>query len=683
MGNTGTIKVYVEVPNNAQEGAYLNLSVIAWSEADRMDAVSIIVDTVVKGVYRLSLSANPTLVTAYPGSKPLVPITAANTGNLGGPVTFSIVDPDPALQDVSIAPTSMNIPKFTSTTISLTATIPQDIEDGDYQVTVRGILAGEATALLTITFSTSGPLVDMMLESDAVQTAVYSDAQGSYSPLTFDFRIYNNATPTTNIDFFKSGNASTWASDIPPVIGINETHSDNGKLIGVPVNVPSNAQAGTYYLLIKALSTTNPDAYDELNLTIIVPARYEVHIAVQGSDTINTEPEEKKVALLRVENRGNTPDIVDLNHDLGPGWQAGFEDLSGEPITYVSLQARPDTHYAMVNFVFNASMDIEADDILVQLTAASRSDPAKLHIDTLTIELSVIYGIKVTDIKTRTSFNPENDDEAEFSFRVENTGNSDQTIRLSSKIYNVQGQELSDVEKARWTLEYKVNDLPVPAQVNIPQGDVRNFTMDITPPIGARAGEYRVEITATIYGTTRTDSVNLYLDVVKVHDMTISLDKTKISIAPRSSETITLSIRNDGNGNERVYITFQPGQGGGSADWFSSVRDVSVDPGETSSVRIRITVPEGTPAGTYVFTVRTNSTGSTPLTETLTVEVTGPRGALFGLTLFEWLIVIIVIVVVALMVHAARKNRGPEKEKAPGEEMPEKPVANSDTRMSM
>jgi len=155
-------------------------------------------------------------------------------------------------------------------------------------------------------------------------------------------------------------------------------------------------------------------------------------------------------------------------------------------------------------------------------------------------------------------------------------------------------------------------------------------------------------------------SFTMLEDFIKVHLLELTFSSAKIEVAQGKSVNIELTVRNIGNVEESVVLSFT----GPLRDFVGFNSTHTLAPGETVRVNIRINTNSEIALGTRVLTVMATYSGQTA-TASMDVEVLGTGAA--GTSSFSswiWLPIIIVVVLalVAVLIILMRRTKKKDDE---------------------
>ncbi|MGQ9582595.1 MAG: PKD domain-containing protein [Thermoplasmatota archaeon] len=202
-----------------------------------------------------------------------------------------------------------------------------------------------------------------------------------------------------------------------------------------------------------------------------------------------------------------------------------------------------------------------------------------------------------------------------FRLTVLNTGNGLDTFGLALSGDNYRWGSLDRAEVVLGAGESSVVSLEVVAPIDAPAGSQAKIKTRAVSALDP-AAEAEAQLTATV---NQLYSTSLYLD------------KTRLSVAAGGSGSFTVTVTNTGNGDDRVSLSAT----GATAKWVTfSPRESLLSKGASKSVSVRVQVPSGASAQSYLLTIMATSQNGASLSSAslnLTVK-SAPEGAVPGPT---------------------------------------------------
>jgi len=303
-----------------------------------------------------------------------------------------------------------------------------------------------------------------------------------------------------------------------------------------------------------------------------------------------------------VKNTGSTGDTYDLTVKAPQeGWSQALL-LDGKPARTVTLDAG---ETKTLDFAVTAPNQETAPKNFVSITAQSES--ALTAGDVVNTATQIRPKINITLALDPAAQVVAPGANATFNLTVNNSGNGEFLIRLAND---------SDLPKG-WTSRFSVD----PPEINLDPGTNFTFRLDVTPPLGSRAGDLAtLKVTALVGEDDRTlqpgDEVGAVVVVRRIHDITTP-NLPDAEAEPGETLRYLLPVANAGNGNDIVEIL--PGAVDPAWRLTTDSPSLAVDYNATEDLPLSIEVPPGAAAGltNLTFTVRL----SREATENLTVPI--------------------------------------------------------------
>jgi len=206
-----------------------------------------------------------------------------------------------------------------------------------------------------------------------------------------------------------------------------------------------------------------------------------------------------------------------------------------------------------------------------------------------------------------------------------------------------------DPEIAAWyTLDQRqVTDLPA--------GGFRILRLTVNVPADALASQLEpVTVRATsVYDAQKSAAVDVTTFVQAIYRIQANIISIPEQAKPGTSQDVVVRVLNQGNDLARV--TFEQGTGEGAWLVLVTPAPFPVEPGASKDFTFSLTVPVGTPGGSYTLTVTATALGVSA-NDTDTATLTVPREPTF-LPAASSLLMILGIVVVAALLLRQRPSR--------------------------
>ena len=423
----------------------------------------------------------------------------------------------------------------------------------------------------------------------------------------YTLRVTN--TGNTN-DVIRLSSGSTRATLSPTSVSLAAGASAN-----VTLTVPGSAlaTAGDYTVKVKATSQGDSSKIAEITTTTTILPVYGVALTGVGDLTTETADASEGVAYtLTVTNNGNTDDVIDL---VTSGDAAAT--LSQ---TSVSLDAG-----ASANVTLTISSDAlaTAGDYAVKVTATSQGDTQKTAEVSTTTTILPVYGVTLTgnNLTKQTKFANAG---VSYALQVTNTGNTDDTIVLSSSAeVGIGGSVLGSFRKS------KDQDLSTSQlKITLAPGASTEVIFTAMGDLLTKSGEYKIKVTATSQGdSTKTAEITTTTTILPVYDVTLTGVGNLTTETTNAEEgvTYTLNVTNTSNTDDVINLA--------TSDDDATLSQTSVSLAAGVSTNVTLTIPSTAlaTAGEYVVKVTATSQGDN--TKTSEVSTTTTILPVYGVTL--------------------------------------------------
>ncbi len=323
---------------------------------------------------------------------------------------------------------------------------------------------------------------------------------------------------------------------------------------------------------------------------------YGVSLAAVGDSAKETTDASSGVPYtVRVTNTGNTTDTIRLTTS---------GDVSGSlNRSSVSLGAGASTN---VTLTVSGAELTTAGEYKVKVTATSQKDSSKTAEITTTTTISPVYGVSLAGVG-RLQKTTDASRGASYTIRVTNTGNTNDTIRLTTS-----GDATGTVS---------------PSSISLNQGASRSVVLRVTGDALARAGDYSVKVTATSQrDSSKTAEITTTTTIPPVYDITIAGVGALTTETADASEGVSYTFRITNNGNTDDVIDLATS---GTTATLSQT-SVSLGAGGSAEVMLSISGDVLATAGSYEVKVSATSQGDS--TQTAEVSTTTTVLPVYGIT---------------------------------------------------
>ena len=262
-------------------------------------------------------------------------------------------------------------------------------------------------------------------------------------------------------------------------------------------------------------------------------------------------------------------------------------------------------------------------DVTVTASGASGTTSLALHVK---VQANASGGATLTASFPKLSGSPT----SSFSFSLTLTNNSSQ-----KQTFSLQGQG-----PAGWQVTVSPSGNSQALTDTVDAGANDTLTASVTPPSGADAGDYPIEVTAAAGSTTA--KVDLQVTITGSPSLSLSTPNQVLNatVTSGSTGTVTVIVSNTGTSAlTNVALTSTPPDG-----WtvtFAPTTIASIGPKATSSVTATIQPKDNALAGDYDLTITATAGSATDSLDIRTTVQTSPLWGFVG-------IAIIVIVLIGL-----------------------------------
>ena len=502
--------------------------------------------------------------------------TISNTGK-----TDDIIDLSTS-GDVSgtLSQTTVPLSDGSSTEVTLTILGSALTKAGDYTVKVIATSQGDSDKLAEIsTTTTILPIYDVSIVGIGDLISETSDASDGVS---YKFTVTN--TGNTDDTIILSSSNDTISTLSQSSISLASGASTE---ITLAINGVSLTSAGDYVVKVTATSQGDIEKIAELTTTTTILPVYGVSLA--GVDNLITETTDAGDGIsykITVTNTGNTDDTISLS--------SSGDVVSTLSQSSVSLASGASTE---ITLTINEVSLTSAGDYVVKVTATSQGDIEKIAELTTTTTILPVYGVSLAGVDNLITETTDAGDGISYKITVTNTGNTEDTIILSSSDDTVSTLSQSSV--------------------SLLSGASTEMTLTVSANALTTAGDYEVSITATSQGdNTKTDVITTTTTILPVYGVVLEGvgDLTTETNNANNGVRYTLTITNTGNTEDTFVLT--------SSDNTATINQTLVTIGANASEVVTLTIPASSLAiaGNYIVKVTATSQGdNTKSTEISTI----------------------------------------------------------------
>ncbi|RKU26534.1 hypothetical protein C6497_13240 [Candidatus Poribacteria bacterium] len=505
--------------------------------------------------------------------------TVSNTGNTDDVIDLSISGDVTA----TLSQDSVSLDSGASTEVTLTIDETSLANAGDYTVKVTATSQGDTDKTAEVSTTTKIlPVYNVTIEGIGDATSETSDASDG---ITYRFTVSNTGNTDDVIDLSTSGDVSGELSQTSVALA-----SGSSIVVILTIDGASLANAGDYTVKVTATSQGDTDKTAEVSTTTKILPVYNISIEGIGDVTSETSDASDGVTYrFTVSNTGNTDDVIDLSTS---------GDVSGE-LSQTSVALASGASIVVILTIDGSSL-VSAGDYTVKITATSQGDIKKISELTTTTTILPVYGISLFSDDNLVTETTDAGDGVIYKITVTNTGNTEDTIKLSSS---------GDVTS---TLSH--------TSVTLASGSSTEVILTVPGNFLTIAGNYKVSITATSGGDNSiTDEITTTTTILSVYGVVVEGvgDLITKTTNARNGVSYIFKITNTGNTEDTFVLT--------PSDNTASIDQTSITLASNASVEVMLSIPASTLAfaGDYNVTVTVTSQGdntqSTEISTTTTI----------------------------------------------------------------
>ena len=455
----------------------------------------------------------------------------------------------------SLSESSVTLDSEESTEVTISLDITNEQEADKYCWEATGTVSGDPSGNTSDTqaFDVTVPVLKECSLSLSKSTS--SVQPGGEDTLTAIFTNDGNSDWTIRAD--AAGPKAAWVSFVGGSSGLLPYGGEGTKSFSLKVNPDDSVNAGeeqTVY--IQGKDGTNLKCNAEL--TIIVGQSYGATISMISSQLNNIEPGTSATTSVTVENTGNGVDSFRITPSSVPsGWTVQLEE------SLVTLDSkhtpnRKDTIDVTVTLPDDA---LATEVVNIDLSIAPNSGGQPYDDVTLSVSVAAVHGFEADS--TALTQTGKNGNEVKFPFNIENTGNVEDSFRLSV---------IQQTASPGWAYFFedeagnRFTEIAVDARGTKPlffvatvtdSDEYSTFTIRITnkgdsnsiDDDGDGIPDNQRELRFTAFLTTRDYAMDVRLENGGLDGRT-----GEVILAPGDQETIGMWLRNMGNGDDTAVI---------------------------------------------------------------------------------------------------------------------------------
>ncbi len=572
-GGSDSIMLDVTVPHGTSDGSY-DIFVTATSQGDPAEYFTAQTTTIVENppFYDVILSAPILEHSVHPGDTAVYVITVLNNGN--SPDTIDLSKSGPWSSWGTLSHLHASLEPGETQDITLTVEVPLDAQEGDYPIDVRGTSQGNTSKFSEITLTTNViPIIyDVILYCDITSQTARPGEQ-----LVYVITVHNNGNVDDTIDLSKSGPQSSWGTLSNNSLILYPGHMED---ITLTVDIPSDAEGGDYPIDVAGTSQGNTSETDEITcISTVEPFIFEV--ILDADHTQHTiRPGQIVQYMITVENAGNTEDTINLTLS---GTYSFWGSLD-EYFVFLEPEATQD-----ILLTIEVPSDAAGGDYVITVTGTSQGDPVVLdELDFITTVDPWVYDVNLSSDLYEKSARP--GENFVFNITVENLGDIEDTINVSMSGEGSQWGTLSD------------------ESVTLGVSESVNITLFVNVTSDAPGGDFPIDVRGTSQGNSSEYSDIQFITTVVpyVYDLNLSCDNMDKWAKPGQTMVFNITCENLGDIQDTYNITISED----IIQWCILVDNSFVlDPGESGTTTLEVSVPSNAAGGDYVVYVTGVSLG--------------------------------------------------------------------------
>ncbi len=397
----------------------------------------------------------------------------------------------------------------------------------------------------------------------------------------FTVQIKNTGSAVDTLTIEDTGPYSTWGSfEVPPSFTLAPLESNTTHYI-VTVDKDAKMEDSPFelYLIVKSLEGDD-EIVDNITLTIELNQTFAVDLSSSPTTTWADPGDEVKFEVTIV-NEGNDQDDFTLSWTASETLEVqGFEGT-------VRLDAEEEI---VINVTVIVDDDHDTSDIWILLNATSKGDSNVHGLYQLTIHVNPRYGVKLSASGQNTK-EVHGGDSVTFYLKIKNTGTAIDTFDIDP--IGSQGY---------WaTLEETVITLN-PQETSIVE-------VIVEPPEGTDIGLIPIDISVTSQQDADvTETFTFYADVKQSYAVSLSATQYTRTVDAGDPATFTLTIRNDGNGQDTFVVDVTGLPSGWTVD---TIPPITLQADSPTNENVVIHTTTTTKKGNYPFNITVRSQGDT------------------------------------------------------------------------
>jgi len=457
-----------------------------------------------------------------------------------------------------------------------------------------------------------GFAVNLNATGDTFQTIVQRGGS-----VTYDFELQNLGAKSDTYDFTIEGLLPGFSAEIvmdgePAATTGWSLEGRTNQTLSLVVTAPEESMSNqTFSLYLNATSRTVGQISSSLPLKVRTIIVHDVGVSVM-EDNLRVPPGETANFTFRVRNLGNVPDDYRISVSLGTvlysgdGWESMGWAIEREvklSELYLSMDDGTNTTFFLTVTIPPDAFPNEKVTFFVRVISEHAPFSANAEIP-VAVNVQEVSALAMSAKEPNRIVFP--GEVLNMRVTVFNGGNIPEHFGLTLPA------EVASASTG-WDFTFKGTGTNSLEGLFLPPGVTTTTDIRVEVPDEARAGEI---VVVAINGELLLDHsmtpVNLTFTVASVHDINVSVPEV-LPVSPEAtSSSYDVTVRNLGNANESISLSIgwvgstiglsMSGGGGGSES--DTATQVLMEPGESRTFPVDVTIGDGTVAGQYLLFVQ-------------------------------------------------------------------------------